>query len=144
MPQVIVPARISLGNRYLHDTSSLFTCALHLIVHSHLYSSLYYFLVTHPPVCTSVPSSARPCSIHSLPGSVLFREACSMMGDTFCFASLSICVVPPSRPGTHCLLVCSIVLCFARWIFDVLFEGAQSRTCFCLWINLNFGNFVAV
>jgi hypothetical protein len=64
---------------------------LHLIVHSHLYSGLYCLLVTHPPIHPSVPSSARPCPIHSLPGSVLSREACSTMGDSSCSTSLFIC-----------------------------------------------------
>ena len=79
MPKVIVPARISPGICYLHDTSSLFYLAS--IPHCPFASILQPLLAPcHPFIRPFVLFSARPCSIDCLPGSVLSREACSTNG----------------------------------------------------------------
>ena len=96
---------------------------LHLIVHLHPYSSLYYYLVTHPPICSSVPSSAS--LPHPSPpwfSVCLARHVPDGMGDSSCSGSLSICA---SLRLSWNLLPVSLLHCaFAAvwWMFDVSFD----------------------
>lgn len=132
MPKVIVPARISPGIAICMILHHCFTWPPHLIVHLHLYSSLYCPLVTHSSVHLSRSPRVLALSIASLVQSCLAKHVVRM-GDPYCSPPLSICAFTSSHCG---LLHCAHAVVW--WIFDVLSEICKSKPLFLFVENLHF------